>query len=243
MQLPFAQVPECAPDVIPPSIKLIFPATITDPVTMDQYFIFDVKDSGKGIDKNSIKITFLGKTYTADSDALKWKGDYITFYPESRLPIASKVDVDLSVADKQIYGGANTTSKHISFQTSSGMTFLDPMDPVTFRQMARGAEKLFASPDECALLRQRYTTADSQRKLSISPIINKLACSLASMSGALIQDSQTPPPVEKNIKAESSVSAFAALGWLLFIITLILKLHYLVSYKKHKKLAEKHRKE
>ena len=47
IDLPFAQVPECDPDVIPPSIKLIFPVTITDPVAMDQYFIFDLKDSGK----------------------------------------------------------------------------------------------------------------------------------------------------------------------------------------------------
>lgn len=182
LQLPFAQVPECTPDMIPPSVKLVFPTTVADPITMDQYFIFDVKDSGKGIDKESIKITFLGKTYTANSDALKWKGDYITFYPEVWLPVADKVAINLSVSDKQSYGGANTTTKDISFQTTSGVTFLDPMVPTTFRQMARGAEKLFASPDECALLRQRYTTASITKRLSITPILNKLACSQDTLS-------------------------------------------------------------
>ena len=242
-QLPFAQVPECTPDMIPPSVKLVFPTTVSDPVTMDQYFIFDIKDSGKGIDKDSIKITFLGKTYTANSDALKWKGDYITFYPDVRLPVASKIDLNLVVGDKQTYGGANTTSKDITFQTASGMVFLDPMAPATFRQMARGAAKLFGSPDECTALRQWYVSANEAQKLSITPILNKLACSAESMSGAFAPPPQATAPVEKNEKAVSPVSAFAALGWFLFIITLILKLHYFVSYRKHKKLAEKYRKE
>jgi hypothetical protein len=116
------------------------------------------------------------------------------------------------------------------------------MAPATFRQMARGAEKLFASPDECASLRQRYAMAEVEKKISIGNILDKLACSADTMSGSF-QEPQTTPSVEKNIKAESSVSAFAALGWILFIITLILKLHYFVSYRKHKKLAEKYRKE
>jgi hypothetical protein len=228
--------------MIPPSVKLIFPTNVADSVTMDQYFIFDIKDSGKGIDKDSIQIDFLGKTYTANSDALKWKGDYITFYPETWLPIAEKATLKISIGDKQIYGGTNTTTKDISFQTSSGVTFLDPMAPSTFRQMARGAEKLFASPDECASLRQRYATAQAEKKLSIGNILDKLACSADTMSGAF-QEPEATPSVEKNVKAESPISAFAALGWILFVITLILKLHYLVSYKKHKKLAEKYRKE
>ena len=114
---------------------------------------------------------------------------------------------------------------------------------VAFRQMARGAAKLFGSPDECTALRQWYVSANEAQKLSITPILNKLACSAESMSGAFAPPPQATAPVEKNEKAVSPVSAFAALGWFLFIITLILKLHYFVSYRKHKKLAEKYRKE
>ena len=116
------------------------------------------------------------------------------------------------------------------------------MAPAIFRQMARGAEKLFATPDECALLWQQYTLVQVDKKNIMGNVLDKLACSPDTMSGDL-QDVQPSPPQEKTNKAESSVSVFAALGWLLFVITLILKLHYLVSYKKHKKLAEKYRKE
>lgn len=45
--LDFAKVPECEPDVIPPSINLIYPKDTTQRITLDQYFIFDIKDIGK----------------------------------------------------------------------------------------------------------------------------------------------------------------------------------------------------
>jgi len=41
-------------------------------------------------------------------------------------------------------------------------------------------------------------------------------------------------------KAKSTVflSVFSILGWILFGITFILNLHYLSSYKKHKKISK-----
>jgi hypothetical protein len=45
--LDFAEVPECEPDIIPPSINLIYPKDSDEDIYLDQYFIFDIKDIGK----------------------------------------------------------------------------------------------------------------------------------------------------------------------------------------------------
>lgn len=45
--LNFANVPECEPDIIPPSINLVYPKDTAQRITLDQYFIFDIKDIGK----------------------------------------------------------------------------------------------------------------------------------------------------------------------------------------------------
>jgi hypothetical protein len=47
--------------------------------------------------------------------------------------------------------------------------------------------------------------------------------------------------IEKNketVKSTVFLSVFSILGWVLFGITFILKLHYLASYKKHKKISK-----
>ncbi|MEI7918752.1 MAG: hypothetical protein WCH65_00630 [bacterium] len=45
--LQFARVVECDPDVIPPSLSLIYPKDSEQKIGLDQYFIFDIKDIGK----------------------------------------------------------------------------------------------------------------------------------------------------------------------------------------------------
>ena len=45
--LPFAQVTECEPDVVPPTIMLSKPKDTTSPLAMDSYFVFAIKDLGK----------------------------------------------------------------------------------------------------------------------------------------------------------------------------------------------------
>ena len=45
--LEFADVPECEPDIIPPSLNLIYPKDTQQRINLDQYFIFDIKDIGK----------------------------------------------------------------------------------------------------------------------------------------------------------------------------------------------------
>jgi len=45
--LQFASVPECDPDIVPPSVDLVFPQDPTARTTLDQYFVFNIQDDGK----------------------------------------------------------------------------------------------------------------------------------------------------------------------------------------------------
>lgn len=237
--IPFAKVPECDPDTIPPSIKLVYPTNTADYLTMDQYFIFDVRDSGKGVDPSSVKITFQDKTYTANSSALKWKGNFLTFYPDMRLPLNASLDLNISLADKQVYGGANTSKKTLSFQTTGVVSFQSPIDPTTFRTMAKGAQKLLGSTEECDFLMQMYAQGDSIQQPMYTQILNKLNCPDQELSGYVqrAQDQKTAAQA-KQAPTGSTLSVFAVTGRILFIIVFVLKLHYFVSYKKHKRSSE-----
>ena len=97
-------MPECEPDIIPPSINLIYPKNTENRISLDQYFIFDIKDIGKGVDKNSIMINFDGQEYFYGADNLKRNGNYLTFYPGTWIPIDAAIDLKIMITDKQSYG-------------------------------------------------------------------------------------------------------------------------------------------
>ncbi len=100
----FAQVPECDPDVIAPSVSLVYPKDPTARVSLDQSFVFEIKDTGKGIDPSSVQILLDGQLYTADMVNLQRKGDYLTFYPQNWLGVNKKINLKISIGDKQVYG-------------------------------------------------------------------------------------------------------------------------------------------
>jgi hypothetical protein len=102
--LSFGLVPECEPDIVPPSINLIYPKNTEDRIQLDQYFIFDIKDIGKGVDKKSVLINFDGEKYIYGSDNLKRNGNYLTFYPGKWIPINTTLDLNILISDKQSYG-------------------------------------------------------------------------------------------------------------------------------------------
>jgi hypothetical protein len=235
--LQFASVPECEPDVVPPSIDVMFPKDPTARIALDQYFVFDLKDSGKGVDKNSIKVYLNNEVYTADSANIKLKGDYMTFYPQNRLDINKKITLKISVDDAQVYGGPNTTEKTFTFKTATGMALLDNIDPMTFRTIAREGQKLSATPEECLLLQNVYATSDSSFQVGLVSVLQKMGCEITTEEGTtLFNEAQHGAAPEQN-KNLSYISVFAALGRILFVIALVLKFHYMASYKKHKKLA------
>jgi len=233
----FAKVPECEPDIIPPSINLIYPKNTDERIFLDQHFIFDIKDIGKWIDKKSVIINFDNEQYFYGGDHLKWNGNYLTFYPNKRIPVDTELTLKILVADQQNYGWANKTESSHTFQSATGMLLQRDISPLMFRKIAQEAQKISASVDECELLGNLYVKSDLVYKTELKSIIQKLGCSMAWLDVVL---GGTDKTVSKTISIEKkqyrNISVFWTLWWILFFIAFTLKIHYLLSYRKHKKL-------
>jgi hypothetical protein len=240
--LQFATVPECAPDIIPPSVNVSFPQDPTALIPLDQYFVFEIKDADKWVDKNSIKIYLNDQVYTAsDTNNIKRKWDVVTFYPQNRLPVNKKINLQISVGDLQSYGGANFTEKSFNFKTTTGLKLLDAIDPMTLRMFARDAAKIAGTPEECALLQNFYTRSDASFQAGLSSVLEKMSCPLTMTAEDESLFNATHNAATEKAQNMTFVSVFAALGRILFVIALVLKFHYMASYKKHKKLATMYR--
>ncbi len=233
--LNFAKVPECEPDIIPPSINLIFPKDTQKKIALDQYFVFDIKDIGKGIDPNSVVINFDGQQYTNGSDNLKWKGNFLTFYPGTWIPINKTLDLTILATDKQAYWWANTTESTYTFKSATGMFLYENIGPMMFRILAKQWEKISASLDECALLKNIYTSNSSNQQ-AIKNIIQKVWCDITTLDTIDESWTQLAPITNKNLQQYKNISVFAGIGRILFFLTFALKIHYILAYKKHKKM-------
>jgi hypothetical protein len=237
--LEFAKVPECEPDIIPPNINLIYPKDTTQRTTLDQYFIFDIKDIGKGIDKNSVTINLNGKQYFYGSENLKRNGNYLTFFPNDWLPINTWIKLKILVSDLQSYGWANKTESTYTFKTAKGMALNNSISPMMFRRIAQEAEKISASVNECELLGNFYNKAESMDQKELRSIIQKLGCDMNIIDAILTAPEKEQTLVMDNQQQQyRNISVFATLGWILFFIAFTLKMHYFLSYRKHKRLNQ-----
>lgn len=235
--LQFWVVPECEPDVVPPNISLIYPKNTEQRINLDQYFIFDIKDIGKGVDTQSVLIYFDGEKYMYGSDNLKRNGNYLTFYPGKWIPIDTRMDLKISIADKQEYGWANASESTYDFQTAKEMVFTKGINPMMFRKIVQEAGKISASVDECTLLSDFYGTSTIEYQWEIKSIIQKVWCDLAPLDTSLLDAQQNSiPKMDTQQKQYRNLSVFATLGWILFFISFALKIHYLIGYRKHKRI-------
>lgn len=234
--LNFEKVPECEPDIVPPNISLIYPKDTNSRITLDQYFIFDIKDIGKWINKNSAIINFDGQQYFYGSENMKRNGNYLTFYPGTWIPINAKINLEISIADKQSYGWANKTDSTYSFKSATGMLLNKNISPMMFVRMAQEAEKISASPNECALLADFYSKSEVSYQQELKSIIQKVWCNLANTGVLnLVREESTLSTQQKQYR---SISVLAVVGRALFFISFLLKIHYLLSYRRHKKIAK-----
>ncbi len=236
----FAKVPECEPDVIPPSINLIYPKDSNAPIYLDQYFIFDIKDIGKWIDKNSVVVNFDGDQYFYGSANMKRNGNYLTFYPSKWIPIHTGLDLKIIISDKQSYGWSNTAQSTYTFHSATGMLLHKNISPIVYRQIAQEADKISASVDECQLLSNLYTTSDLAYQVQLTTILQKLWCNLASVGSLEEPENDDEIDTIRN-RQYTHISVFGTLWWILFFITFTLKMHYIAAYKKHKKTSSAQR--
>lgn len=236
--LSFAKVPECEPDIIPPSLSLVYPKDTTQRISLDQHFVFDIKDTGKGVDKQSVVILFDGEEYTYGTDNIKRNGNLLTFYPGTWIPINTPLDLTIAIDDKQIYGGANHTENVFNFTSATGMLLQNTLTPMMFRQIVQKAQKIAANSGECMLLGARYPTLSPMDQFTLKSLLQKIGCDLGLLDTAELF-SWTPWDTDHRWSFASWFSVFATLWWILFLITFSLKIHYVIAYRKHKKMHKK----
>lgn len=233
--LSFASVPECEPDIVPPTISLLKPQNTSQALGLDNYFTFSIKDLWKGINQDSVVINFDWITYTWKDSAIIWEDDKLNFYPKKWLPIGKSLDLTISVSDKQSYWWANIITKTFNFVTQNGIVFENSLTPTMYRNLIGKAKNIYATTEECAALSFLWNNASSIQFPfePIESLSKKINCSFDKTN--LVKS------IEKNKETTKStlfLSVFSILWWVLFGITFILKLHYLVSYKKQKKITK-----
>lgn len=210
----FAAVPECEPDIIAPTVELLFPK-ITDGsyVALDSYFQFNIYDLGKGINKDRIQLTIDSMRYDMSNIEHERSGDVLTVYPDVWLPLGADVEMDILVQDKQVYGKPNITSKTYNFKTSTGLYLLNEIDPVQFRKLVNKEKYYQWSTAECDFLKNTYSTVDSETKDIISSINKRLSC--PDLTGLNDLDESKNILQEENLKWPS---VFSVLWWIMLVL-------------------------
>lgn len=226
----FAKVPECNPDIVPPTISLSTPEDTKQRIALDTFFIFDIKDEWKWVDRNKLKVNFNEKEYLPTDKSITVKEWKLYFYPEDRLPIDQKIDMKITISDKQEYGWANESTKKFSFKTATWMLLQSNINPNTMRKLYELSQEILWNTGECNLLTNIENTISKEYKPYVSSIFEKLSCKKNIWTGNLM----TGDILLSSTKKSDSISLLGAIWRTLFFITFLLKLHYIVEYKRHK---------
>lgn len=179
--LTFAEVAECEPDIVAPKISLLFPSNKAwNYVALDTYYQFDISDTGKWINTDSIIIEIDGVEYNINQIEHEWNWSVLTVYPDSWAPLDSKFRVKISASDRQVYWWPNTTTEVFGFRTSDQIYLLNDIDPIEYRKLVNSQKYYQWSSSECNLLAYQYALAKNEWNLDnqklYSSINNKLNC-------------------------------------------------------------------
>ncbi len=211
----FSQVPECDPDIVAPSVELVFPIVESwDFVALDTYFQFEIDDVWKWVNNDSIRVQMGGLDYTLQGIEHIRNGKILTIYPDFWMPFNTGFALEISVSDKQSYGKPNTTTKIYEFQTSDELNLLNDIDPVQFRKIANMGKSLRWTSGECQLLSEMYLNLENDSQSILETINDKLDCGEMEIVKDTWNLENLENLEENNIWKDFSV--FGMLGWILF---------------------------
>ena len=207
----FSEVPECDPDIVAPSVELVFPSNKTgDFVALDTYFQFEIDDPGKWINEDSIRIKIGKSVYRLPDIEYNRKDKILTFYPDIWMPFNTGFEVQINLADKQSYWKPNTTTKTYKFYTSSGLNLLNEISPTEYRKIVNMNKYLKWTKDECWLLSEVYSDLNQIDVDTLESINSKLWCE------DLVFHVKTWDNLVDERDDENDFSVFAMIGRLLF---------------------------
>lgn len=209
----FIEVPECDPDIVAPSVELLFPSNKSwEYVALDSYFQFEIDDSWKWINEKSINFSIDWFDYTLATIEHEWEGKILTIYPDIRMPFNTGFEVKISVSDKQSYWKPNTTTKLYEFQTSDTLNLLNDIDPVEFRKIVNLDKYFKWTKDECKLLSELYSQYFEENWEILESINTKLECDEL----AVVERVWNIDIIQENDDENLKFSVFSMLGWILF---------------------------
>ena len=208
----FSEVPEFDPDIVAPSVELLFPSNKSwEYVALDSYFQFEIDDQWKGVNESSIKFEIDWYPYTLATIEHEWNGKKLTIYPDIWMPFNTGFEVKISVSDKQAYWKSNDTTKIYNFQTSDKLNLLNDINPVEFRKIVNLDKYFKWTKDECKLLSELYSQYFEENWDVLESINTKLECDeLAVVERVWNID------VIQEIDDNSKFSVFSMLGWIMF---------------------------
>ena len=208
----FVEVPECEPDIVAPSVELLFPSDKTgEYVALDTYFQFEIDDSGKWINEDSIKIRIDRSIYAlADIEYVR-NDKILTVYPDIWMPFNTGFEVQISVSDKQSYWKPNITLKTYEFKTSDELNLLNEINPVEFRKIVNMNKYLKWTTEECGLLSEVYSLWNEEDLDVLKSINSKLRCEELSIVQKIWEEKIT-----ENSANWKGFSVFAMIWWVLF---------------------------
>lgn len=173
----FVEVPECDPDIVAPSVELVFPSNKSGEfVALDTYFQFDIDDQGKWVNNDSILFTIDGAEYGINEIEHEWRDTTLTIYPDVWMPFNTWFSVEIRVSDKQAYGKPNMTRKTYEFHTSDELKFLDDISAVDFRKIVNMDKYLKWTDSECKFLSVMYSNYIEQYWEELKSINSKIWC-------------------------------------------------------------------
>ena len=209
----FTEVPECDPDIVAPSVELLFPSNKSwEYVALDSYFQFEIDDSWKWINEKSINFSIDWFDYTLATIEHEWKDKILTIYPDIRMPFNTGFEVEISVSDKQSYWKPNITTKLYEFKTSDTLNLLNDIDPVEFRKIVNLDKYFKWTKDECKLLSELYSQYFEENWDVLESINTKLECDEL----AVVERVWNIDIIQENDDENLKFSVFSMLGWIMF---------------------------
>lgn len=222
--LQFVSVPECDPDIISPKVNLLYPKE--DMWTpLDTYFQFDISDSWKGINEDSIVLSINGIDHNVADMEYEWDTSVLTIYPDFWMPLNTGFEVKISVSDKQVYGWENTVTKVYQLETPSELYLMNNITPSDFRKIVNSQKYYKGTTQECKFLANQYVLSlnnlDTNGQKMILDINKKLNC---------------PEIWDQDVNLFSTeeaaeYSVFSILWWLMFGLSFLVVLLLVVNKK------------
>lgn len=230
--LKFASVPSCMQDNDAPFLKLIEPSNVSKPISVNTEFIFSVQDTWRWVDWNDVSVTIDGYKYTSQTIWFQRSGDILSIKPLRSLPFNTGLIMSMRASDLQIYGGKNSVQKQFAFKTPPEPQVCAELGCNMGQNYCKDTVSIVSQKEKiCELLSDMVDYVQWSGYLYLSKQWALWGCNVWILSWFDVKkDISSHPSAPSIVQKTHEFTVFSFLGWILFVITLVLKLTYFTKY-------------